>query len=203
MAIGIVLAQTGRTGRSGRSPEGRAPRSTADAGPSRARPPRPVLLGTDPPGKLRPWPDAGPAPQDAGPSPLQQEVQQLRARVDALEQERSQIRQQSQQLEQIVQQLRDLRGEIADSQQRQREDEAQQQAQKQQLQAGVEAAYQAQTMLAGGNSAVESQLDQAQAAFPPQAQRDVQAARYALRNRDLSAARAYLSAAIVNAQQGR
>jgi hypothetical protein len=58
-------------------------------------------------------------------------------------------------------------------------------------------------MLAGGNASIDDQLAQARGAFPPQAQRDIDAARTALQNRDLSAARAYLSAAISDAQQGR
>ena len=51
--------------------------------------------------------------------------------------------------------------------------------------------------------AIETELDQAQRSFTGQAQRDVQAARAALRNRDLAAARALLSAAISDAQAGR
>jgi hypothetical protein len=46
-------------------------------------------------------------------------------------------------------------------------------------------------------------LDQAQSSFTGQAQRDVQAARDALRNGDMSQARAYLSAAVSDAQAGR
>ena len=50
---------------------------------------------------------------------------------------------------------------------------------------------------------IRQPLSQAQGAFPPQAQRDIDYARTALQNRDLAAARSYLNAAIADAQQGR
>lgn len=187
-------------------PQARSRRGGADAGPSRTRAQGPVLLGTDPPGRLRPTPaDAGvTAPQDAGPTTEQRELQQLRARVDALEQQRFQQQdQQARQLDEVVRQLRELRGQIADGEQRRKAAEDRQEQYRAEVYAGVNALYQAEAMLAGGNSAVDDQLAQAQAAFPPQAQREVQAARSALRNRDLSAARTLLYAAIADAQQGR
>src|SRR5713226_6808989 len=88
----------------GQSPEGRSPRGKADAGPTRPRPPGPVLLGTDPPGRLRAFgsSDGGViAPSDAGADDLRREVQQLRARIFALEQDRGQLQQQSQQLGEV------------------------------------------------------------------------------------------------------
>lgn len=183
----------------GQAPEARrAPRSRPDGGP--------VLLGTDPPGKLRPSPpdDGGTVARlDAGPDAVHVELMQLRARVDALERERAQMQQQSQQLADIARQLQEIRSQIADAESQRQAAERQQAARREQLQSGVSALYQAQSMLAGGNASIDDQLAQARGAFPPQAQRDIDAARTALQNRDLSAARAYLSAAISDAQQGR
>src|SRR5437764_14299029 len=93
LVLSAALAQT-------EAPQGRSPRGAADGGTSRVRKPGPVLLGTDPPGRLRAAEptDAGPIAQaDAGPT-LQLEIQQLRTRIDALERERAQAQQQSQQL---------------------------------------------------------------------------------------------------------
>jgi len=179
-------------------PASRGARGKADAGD------RPILLGTDPPGKLRPnppAPDGGVVVQrDAGPDQVQQEMQQLRARIEALEQERAQTRQNAQKLDQLVQQLRQ---QVADAEARRQASEEQQQAQRASVQIAVDALYAAQQRLAGGNYAIETELDQAQRSFTGQAQRDVQAARAALQNRDLAAARALLSAAISDAQAGR
>src|SRR5258708_15088414 len=201
LSVAAALAQ-------GTGPHSRAAHGAADGGPPRVRPPGPILLGTDPPGKLRRAlspSDAGDAvPRIAAPEDVQREMQELKARVDTLERERAQLQQQqSQQLEEVVRQLRELRGQIADGEQQRQTAAQQRQAQYEQLQAGVSGLQQAQDMLAGGDYAVEGQLAEAQAAFPPQAQRDVQAAPIALRNRDLSAAPPYLSAAITHAQQGR
>jgi hypothetical protein len=182
----------------GQAPEGRRPpRGRADAGTG------PILLGTDPPGKLRPFGDAGVAHLDAGVDAVQAELLQLRMRVEALERERTLSQQQTQQLSEIARQLQDLRSQLADSDVRRQAADQQQAAQREQLQAGVSAIYQAQSMLAYGNASIEDQLAQAQGAFPPQAQRDIDAARTALRNHDLSAARSFLSAAIADAQMGR
>ena len=151
-------------------PASRRARGQSDAGD------RPILLGTDPPGKLRPNPPSadggGVSQRDAGPDPVQQELQQLRQQV-------------------------------ADAEARRQAIEEQQQAQRASVQTAVDALYAAQQRLAGGNYAIETELDQAQRSFTGQAQRDVQAARAALRNRDLAAARALLSAAISDAQAGR
>ena len=102
-----------------------------------------------------------------------------------------------------MKQLQDVKSQIADAESRRQAAEQQQAARREQLQAGVSALYQAQSMLAGGNSSIDDQLSQAQGAFPPQAQRDIDYARTALQNRDLAAARSYLNAAIADAQQGR
>jgi len=190
----MLLAQTART-------PSRKARGQADAGD------RPILLGTDPPGKLRPpppTPDGGATSErDAGVDAIQQEMRQLRARIDALEQERAQAQQNAQKLDQLVQELQQLRQQVADAETRRQAAEEQQQAQRASVQSAVDALYVAQQRLAGGNYSIETELDQAQSSFTGQAQRDIQAARAALRNRDLSAARALLSAAISDAQAGR
>lgn len=182
----------------------RRSRRRADAGVSASD--RPILLGTDPPGRLRPSPpspDAGIAQHDGGPDSVHRELQQLRARVDALEQERARNQQTAEQLQQITQELQQLRQQIADAEAQRQAAEQQQQSRRAAVQSAVDALYAAQTQLAGGNAAIEQQLAQAEAAFSGQAQRDLQYARTALQNRDLAAARAYLSAAISDAQQGR
>ena len=196
-AIPVLFALLLAQGR----PASRRARGQSDAGD------RPILLGTDPPGKLRPNPPSpdggGVSQRDAGPDPVQQEMQQLRARIDALEQERAQTRQNAQKLDQLVQELQQLRQQVADAEARRQASEEQQQAQRASVQIAVDALYAAQQRLAGGNYAIETELDQAQRSFTGQAQRDVQAARAALQNRDLAAARALLSAAISDAQAGR
>ena len=183
------------------SPEARTPRRTRpDAGAG------PVRLGPDPPGKLRPSApsDGGTIAQvDAGPTPTEIELQQLRSRVDALERERAVLEEQTQQLSRITQQLQQLRAQLADAEAARQDEARQQSARREQLQGGVNALYAAQNMLAGGNFSVEDQLSQAQGSFPPQAQRDIEAARAAIQNRDLSQARTYLNAAISDAQQGK
>lgn len=188
-------------------PQGRSGHGTADGGVSRVRTPGPIFLGTDPPGKLRPQraeSDGGtPVPRIAAPDDVQRELQQLRTRVDALERERGQLQQQSQQLGEVMRQVEDLRRQLAEGEQRKQTALQKERAQQEQRQSGLSALRQAQAALAGGDSAVEDQLAQAQASLPPQAQDDLEAARTALRNRDLSAARAWLSAAIQHGQQGQ
>lgn len=177
----------------------RRKRSRSDGGP--------VLLGTDPPGRLRPpvpVQDAGtPAQADAGPDASQRQLAELRARIDSMERQLQQVQQQGQQLQDLNAQMRELRQQIADTEARRQAEQQRQAARQQEVQSAIEGLYQAQRALAGGSSDVAAALEAAQASFSGQAQRDVQAARMALQNRDLSAARAYLSSAIWNAQAGR
>jgi chromosome segregation ATPase len=176
----------------------RTPRGRADAGP--------VLLGTDPPGRLRPAPatDAGAiAQQDGGLDDVHRELQQLRARLEALERERAQAQENAQRLQQLVDDVHQLRQQIADAEAQRQAAEQERQTRRASVQSAVDALYGAQQRLAGGNSSIEAELDQAQSSFTGQAQRDIEAARAALRNHDLSTARALLSAAISDAQAGR
>jgi uncharacterized membrane-anchored protein YhcB (DUF1043 family) len=194
LVLALLVAQTRSSSRPARD--------RADAGD------RPILLGTDPPGRLRPSPatdggTANPAPPDAGPDEVHRDLQLLRARLETLEQERAQHQRTAQQLQQLTQEVQLLRQQIADAEAQRLAAEQQREANRAAVQSAVEVLYSAQEQLAGGNSAIEGALDRAQATFTGQAQRDVVAARAALRNRDLSAARALLSAAISDAQSGR
>jgi len=199
MMIAFVMAQV--------SPAPRSKRGRADAGARADAGERPLLLGTDPPGRLRPTPpppDGGAiADRDAGPDDVHRELQQLRARLDALEQERAQPQQVSQQLQQLSQEVQQIRQQIADADARRQLEEQQREERQAQVQSGLDSLYVAQQRLAAGDPSIDSELARAQAAFTGQAQRDVEAARAAVQNRDLARARAMLSAAIFHAQVGR
>jgi TolA-binding protein len=189
------------------SPAARPKRGRADAGARADAGERPLLLGTDPPGRLRPTPappDGGASVErDAGPDDVQRELQQLRARLDALEQERAHAQQLSQQLQQLTLEVQQIRQQIADAEARRQLEEQQREERQGLVQSGLDALYGAQQRLAAGDWSIESELSRAQAAFTGQAQRDVEAARMAVQNRDLARARALLSAAILHAQAGR
>jgi predicted nucleic acid-binding Zn-ribbon protein len=179
-------------------PSARQQRGRPDGGP--------ILLGTDPPGRLKPSPssaDGGVSQADAGPDEVRRELQALRARVEALEQDRARSQQTIEQLQQLNTEVQQLRQQIADAEaQRQAADE-QRAAQQTSVQSAIDALYGAQQKMSGGNSSIEAELERAESAFSGQARRDVEAARAALRNRDLGRARAYLNSAIANAQAGR
>jgi hypothetical protein len=200
LLLSFLLAQT----RSSTRPT----RGRADAGARADAGDRPIYLGTDPPGRLRPpaaTPDAGTAavPRDAGWDEVHRQMEQLRARLDALEQERAQNQQTAQQLQQLNQEVQLLRQQIADAEAQRAAAEQQREARRAAVESTIDLLYAAQQQLAGGNSSIEPALDQAQATFTGQAQRDVAAARAALRNSDLAGARALLGAAISHAQPGR
>lgn len=180
----------------------RPKRGKADAGD------RPILLGTDPPGRLRPpvpSPDAGAdgGPADAGPDEVHRELQQLRARLEALEQDRAARAQTAQQLQQLSQELQQIRQQMADAEARRLAEEQERQTRRAAVQSAVDGLYAAQQRLMAGDSSIEAELDRAQSTFTGQALRDIEAARAALQNRDLSRARAFLAAAISDAQAGR
>jgi len=189
------------------SPAARPKRGRADAGARADAGERPLLLGTDPPGRLRPTqppPDGGASlERDAGPDDVHRELQQLRARLDALEQERAHAQQVSQQLQQLTLEVQQIRQQIADAEARRQLEEQQREERQGLVQSGLDALYAAQQRLAAGDASIDSELSRAQAAFTGQAQRDVEAARMAVQNRDLARARAMLSAAIFHAQVGR
>ena len=198
LAVALVLAQA----------EAAKPRSRgkakADAGES---PDKPVYLGTDPPGRLRasvPPPDAGVrAAADAGPDDLHRELSALRARVDLLERDRAAAHASSQRLDQLAAELAALKGQLGDAEARKQTTEADRAAGQEQVTAALGGLATAQQRLAEGDSAVDAELEQAEATLTGEALRDVQLAREALRNRDLSQARAWLSAATRATQQTR
>ena len=191
LLLAALLAQVRTTSRPARG--------RADAGD------RPVLLGTDPPGRLRPAGDAGidGGPGDAGPDEVHRELQTLRARVEALERERAQSQLTAQQLQQLTAEVQLMRQQLADAEARRVTEEQQHQEQRENVQGGVDTLIAAQQRLATGDSGIEADLQRAQASFSGQALRDVQAAREALRNHDLAQARLLLNAAIRDAQAGR
>ena len=174
----------------------------------------PVLLGPDPPGRLRPdppggrdggiggLPDAG-APDGGQRATQSQQIDELRARIAALEQQASASQQQAQQLTEMNQQIQALRQQLADADARRQAEERQAQRRKQSTEAAIQSLSNAQYQLSTGNTGIEEALNQAESAFTGQAQRDIEAARTALRNSDLAAARTMLNAAILDAQQGR
>jgi TolA-binding protein len=205
--LGIIPAATIAFLMAQASPTARPKRGRADAGARADAGERPLLLGTDPPGRLRPTqapPDGGaPAERDAGPDDVHRELQQLRARLDALEQERAHAQQVSQQLQQLTLEVQQIRQQIVDAEGRRQLEEQQREERQALVQSGLDSLYTAQQRLAAGDASIESELARAQAAFTGQAQRDVEAARMAVQNRDLARARAMLSAAIFHAQAGR
>src|SRR5438105_4414248 len=138
--LGALLLAQARPG----TPARRA-RSRADGGT--------VLLGTDPPGRLRPAPPAADGgilgAADAGPDATQRQIGDLRARVDALEKQLAQSQQQGQQLQEIAAQMQQLRQQIADAEARRQAEEQQRAAQRQQLQSAIDGLTQAQYALAG------------------------------------------------------
>jgi len=178
-------------------PSARQQRGRPDGGP--------ILLGTDPPGRLKPATpsDGGVSQADAGPDEVHRELQGLRARVEALEQDRARSQQTIEQLQQLNTEVEQLRQQIADAEVQRQAADQQRATQQASVQSAIDALYGAQQKMTGGNSSIEAELDRAESAFSGQARRDVEAARAALRNRDLGRARAYLNSAIANAQAGR
>src|SRR5438477_4830337 len=148
-------------------------RPGAPARRTRARPDGgPVLLGTDPPGRLRieAQSDGGVMAQaDAGPDATQRQIIELRARVDALQQQMSQMQQQSQGLQDLSAQMQQLRQQLADAEARRQAEEQQRAARQQQTQSAIDTLVQAQSALAGGSSDIAGALDQAASTFTGQA----------------------------------
>ena len=167
---------------------------------------RPILLGPDPQGRLR-HSDGGSSASsdaaDAGPSSLAVEVQALRARVQALEGDRAQAQRQSEQLDQLAQELRALRAELRQGEAGRQQQAQAQQVRGQQVQQSVNGLAAAQQALASGNENIGDALDAAEATLTGPARGSIAAARDALRNRDLSAARAFLAQAVAQAQSER
>src|SRR4051794_1039594 len=177
----------------------RRSRSRLDAGTDDGRP---VLLGPDPPGRLRADPpardggiaDAGVAAADGGTRSAQQlQLDELRARIAVLEQQAAMLQQQNQQMATMNEQLQALRQQLAEDSRRRDQERQQERQQHEAVQSAIASLSEAQAHLAAGDTSIGNALDQAQRAFSGQAQRDIEAARYALRNNDVTAARYYLN----------
>jgi hypothetical protein len=213
LSLAVLFAQSG-TGARKRS------RGRADAGLSSFPSPDdggPLLLGPDTPGRIKVEPPARDgglpdgstvAPPDGGGSRSSQQAQieELRGRISVLEQQATAAQQQAQEMRAMNEQLQALRQQLADADARRQQEQADEQRHRQAVQSAMSSLAGVQQQLLYGNSSdasVDQALDQAQSTFTGQAQRDVQAARMALRNNDVSAARAYLSTAMQDAQAGR
>jgi chromosome segregation ATPase len=149
--------------------------------------------------------DAGPRSggSSAEVETLRRQVSELQARTSMLEQQASRGRYQEQLLQQLSDQMAALRQQMAAGQQQRADAQQQAQTQREDAQAAISGLTSVQSALAGGNLDVDAALAEAQGSMPPQAQRDLAAARDALRNHDLYNARAQVAQAIADAQQGR
>ena len=201
LSVALLLAQSSSGAR--KRSKGRADAGTNDGGV--------IMLGPDTPGVLtpdRPVRDAGPrvpavdSIPDGG-SAQQLQLQEMRLRISLLEQQLAASQQQVTQMAAMNSQLQALRDQLASTEAAKQQQQDQEMARKQAVNSAISSLGAAQEQLSLGNSSIGAALDQAQSSFTGQAQRDVQVAREALRNGDLSQARAYLNAAISDAQQGR
>lgn len=187
MAAPLLLAQ-GRARRPQRVP------APADGGVGIA-----IHVSTDGGGES----DGGVATGPADVEQLRREVRELSSRTAALEQEAARGRAQQQQLQQISADLAALRQQLAQGQQQQQAAQEQAAAQRDDTQRAISGLLSVQDALAGGNLDVDAALSEAMGSLPPQAQRELAAARDAIRNRDLYNARAHVAQALSIAQQGR
>jgi hypothetical protein len=195
--VGLPVAAAIAAGTAGK-PKRPATRGAADGGD------RPIVLGPDKPGRLKPTPDAGTdggSAQDARVELLERDLEVLRSRIDTLERGHQQLREQAAQQQQILQQLEALRQQIATAD-AQREEEAQaKQDQRDAVQGALRTLNAVDQRLAVGDYDVDAALASAQAALPEPARTNVRNAREALRNRDLANARASITAAAVSASR--
>jgi|GEM_PF-1478500 len=156
----------------------------------------------------------GPAstPLDAGPAPaanavamadLQAQITALQARQAALRQQQATSQAQTQQLQQMNDQLKQLNAQQAAAQQARADRDAATAAQEQQKQTAIQGLGPALDMLNSGNGQISNLLDAADQSFPPQARREIGAARDAIANSNLNLARGFIQQAINDAQAGR
>jgi hypothetical protein len=200
LSVALLVAQTSSGAR--KRSRGRPDAGDADGGP--------LYLGPDRPGSLKPDPPAG---HDAGvPARVPdasadggtqaQQIQEMRARIATLEQQAAASQQQAAQMATVNDQLQALREQLGAADAARQQQQQQTQARQEAVQSAIGSLGAAQNQLMSGDTSIGNALDQAQSSFTGQAQRDIQAAREALRNGDLTAARYHLSNAISNAQQG-
>jgi cell pole-organizing protein PopZ len=163
----------------------------------------------------------GPAspPLDAGPAPaanavatadLQAQITALQARQAALQQQQAtsqaqtqQLQQMNDQLQQMNDQLKHLNAQQAAAQQARADRDAATAAQEHQKQTAIQGLGPALDMLNSGNGQISNLLDAADQSFPPQARREIGAARDAIANSNLNLARGFIQQAINDAQAGR
>jgi signal transduction histidine kinase len=186
--------------------------STADA-PLRFPPARPdagpVYLG-DAPGRVRVEADAG-APDagraeraaDADAGSPDDELRRLRERVARLEQElaRSRSDAQTQELDRLNRQVASLREQLAQEQARRQQEELAAQQSKAREQEATAVLADVQRQLATGDYGALDALESVSGSLPPPVQGAVQSARTAIQNRDLAAARYWLSVALAEEQR--
>ena len=148
--------------------------------------------------------DGGAAPTSDDLAELRRDVSTLKTRTQALERDSQRARDQDQLLQRLSDQVQSLRQELAQdkaqdkAQKQAREDE--QAARRDETQQAMTGLAQVQNAMAGGSADVDRALVSLRSSLPPAAQRDVDAAREALRNRDLAAARALVAQAMMDAQ---
>jgi hypothetical protein len=198
VGLGLLLARSV----SGAKKKAQRSYTTADGGV--------VLLGPDPPGKLSKESgssDAGPrgavTVRDAGMDSTQSQLDQMRQQIYLLQQQLAAANAQAAAQQQTNMQLQALRDQLAQTEadRQQREQNAQQQ--RIAVQSAVSSLNGAQQQLMSGDTNIGAALDQAASTFTGQAAVDVQAAREALNNGDLNAARGYLNKAVYEAQASR
>ena len=137
-------------------------------------------------------PDAGAAEK----GPRSSEGDDLRRRLAALEQELAAARDQRAEVERLNAQVAELRQRVADVEERRAAERQEILASRAQAQQAVGTLYAAQQALASGNTDIADSLATVATALPPPAQREIEAARAALAERDLYAARSHIAAAI-------
>ena len=162
-----------------------------------------VYVG-DRPGTLNMSPslDAGAA---NGPTiaELQAQIAQLRERADQLQSQQSAAQTQVQLMQETNEQLRSLNAQMASAQADRQARQAQADSQQAAVHGAISGLGPALDMLTSGNGQVDDALDAADQSFPPQARRDIAAARDAIANNNLNLARGYIQTAIGDAQAGR
>ncbi len=185
------------------APSGRAPMQRVEV-PGRDGGPTIVYVG-DKKGQLSESPatDAGPAPAGPSTAELQAQIARLQQRADELQRQQSAAQDQAQLMQETNNQLRALNAQMANAQAERQAREEQTAAQQQAVHGAIAGLGPALDMLTSGNGQVDDALDAADQSFPPQARRDIAAARDAIANSNLNLARGYIQTAIGDAQAGR
>jgi len=190
--------------RAGSGPPGvRQIRHSRDGGPD-------VMIVGDRIGVLRNEPDGASSSTAAPPaaaaneaSDLQQQIAALKVRTAQLEQQQAASQEQVRQLAQMNEQLKQLNAQAAARQAERAAGSDDAAAHQALVQRAVDGLATVLNRLAGGDDDVGDGLDLADENFPPQARRDIAAARDAIGSHNLGEARALVQSAISDAQAGR